>query len=303
VLASLVFRRGRVSFPTLFLAGAILGLYEAYITKVIWSPTWGDVHPSLGGIAVVQTAILVLFWHPVMAFVLPVVVGENIYTRSTETLAALPSGLQSSLKTKRGALMACLALAFLCGGYHSTANSSSFIAGLSALLSIAGLIALGWAWNVLRAGREYAFRELLPTRRQTLVLAALLGSWYLLAGVLIRREAIPRSLEPHLIVWAMYAILFTLLHYSLKRSAERVGDGTDASDVPSYLRRHADKIGFAFLLAFTFTSAIFVPAKPIAWIVAFSTLFVGCGFGATVIVRSIMATLQEQRVRDNLARS
>src|SRR5689334_7015492 len=41
VLASLIFRKHRVSWHILFLAGAIFGMYEAYVTKVLWNPTWG----------------------------------------------------------------------------------------------------------------------------------------------------------------------------------------------------------------------------------------------------------------------
>jgi hypothetical protein len=28
----------------LFLAGALLGMCEAYVTKVLWKPTWGDAN-------------------------------------------------------------------------------------------------------------------------------------------------------------------------------------------------------------------------------------------------------------------
>jgi hypothetical protein len=40
VLAPLVFRRRMVRLTSLWLAGAIFGLYEAYVTKVLWHPGW-----------------------------------------------------------------------------------------------------------------------------------------------------------------------------------------------------------------------------------------------------------------------
>ncbi|MGD0707788.1 MAG: hypothetical protein ABSA51_04985 [Anaerolineaceae bacterium] len=43
VLGTLVIRRGKVvSLQALYFAGGIFGLYEAYITKVLWSPPWNS---------------------------------------------------------------------------------------------------------------------------------------------------------------------------------------------------------------------------------------------------------------------
>jgi hypothetical protein len=42
VLCSLIFGQKRASIPLLYLAGMLVGLYEAYMTKVLWLPTWGQ---------------------------------------------------------------------------------------------------------------------------------------------------------------------------------------------------------------------------------------------------------------------
>jgi len=42
VLARLAFRRGWPTLTALWLAGVLFGLYELSITKVLWSPPWGD---------------------------------------------------------------------------------------------------------------------------------------------------------------------------------------------------------------------------------------------------------------------
>ncbi|MCL5270473.1 MAG: hypothetical protein M1457_07980 [bacterium] len=68
--ATIVYRWGRPTFFTLFFAGALFGLYEAYITKVLWNPTWtGDYH-HLAGLVVEPTLMMTLFWHNWMAFIL-----------------------------------------------------------------------------------------------------------------------------------------------------------------------------------------------------------------------------------------
>jgi hypothetical protein len=42
VLAPLAFRRGAVRLTSLWLLGAIFGLYEVYVTKILWHPTWSQ---------------------------------------------------------------------------------------------------------------------------------------------------------------------------------------------------------------------------------------------------------------------
>ncbi len=39
----LVMRASRVTWPVVYLPGVLFGLYEAYITKVLWDPTWSKV--------------------------------------------------------------------------------------------------------------------------------------------------------------------------------------------------------------------------------------------------------------------
>ena len=84
VLSTLVLKRGRASFASLFFAGNLFGLYEAYITKALWNPPW---HTALGGrvggVGVLEAMILVLFWHAIMSFLVPLVAAERFLTSST----------------------------------------------------------------------------------------------------------------------------------------------------------------------------------------------------------------------------
>ena len=41
LLSSLVYRAGKPRFASLVFAGMLFGLYEAYLTKVLWAPPWG----------------------------------------------------------------------------------------------------------------------------------------------------------------------------------------------------------------------------------------------------------------------
>ncbi|MFO7944382.1 MAG: hypothetical protein R6U51_08825 [Anaerolineales bacterium] len=50
VLAHLVYRSPQPHFPSLIFAGMLFGLYEAYLTKVLWDPPWGEAL-IIGGVA------------------------------------------------------------------------------------------------------------------------------------------------------------------------------------------------------------------------------------------------------------
>ena len=56
LLASLVYRAEKPRFSSLVYAGMLFGLYEAYLTKVLWAPPWGDPI-IIAGFAPVETLV------------------------------------------------------------------------------------------------------------------------------------------------------------------------------------------------------------------------------------------------------
>ncbi len=67
----------RTSFWSLYLWGVLYGLYESWITKVIWSGYSGDGKFALGHIGpygLVELSMVFLF-HPLMSFVIPLSVA------------------------------------------------------------------------------------------------------------------------------------------------------------------------------------------------------------------------------------
>lgn len=279
VLGWLIFRPKRLNLHILFLAGALLGMYEAYVTKVLWKPTWGDATLTFGGVYVVQTAILVLFYHPLMAFVLPLVIAESLFTTSRESLQCLPARVQRWLRG-RTALVASLFAAY-CGLFHSLNAPSTLVALASSLSSGAVFWALVWYWRRTGCDRGYTLRHLLPTNRQAAWLGGLLLFGYLWQGVLLRPEAMPRTLLPHLTVWAMYLVLGGLLYLQLRR-APALSPGEVVAEPPCSLQRTAGM----FWLVFPLTSALATQAKPIAGVVVLLSMLAGVGAGAWLVLRS-----------------
>jgi len=75
---NIALRCRKLDFTSLYLLGILFGLYESWITKVIWagyfgqSPGWG----TIAGFAIAELLVIVFFWHPIMSFIVPIFVFE-----------------------------------------------------------------------------------------------------------------------------------------------------------------------------------------------------------------------------------
>lgn len=83
VLVQVALFTGRTSWPALYLFGVIFGLYEAWITKVVWAGyqdsdgfAFGALGPYFG---LHETIGLVLFYHAVISFLLPLAVLSRLF--------------------------------------------------------------------------------------------------------------------------------------------------------------------------------------------------------------------------------
>jgi hypothetical protein len=195
VLAGVVYRAERVDYPALYLAGVLLGLYESYVTKVVWAPIGDRPFVEVGGVYVGETLGLVLFWHPLLAFVLPVTVVEAVATASRRSLVP-------PLANHRHSRAVVLALV----GYVALFQGSlggpvrSLGGNLVALASLLAALAL-WRRS---GGHRYTMRALLPRGRTLGVLAATLCGVYVVLGSLIRPRELPTSPWPHLPIVGLY---------------------------------------------------------------------------------------------------
>ena len=73
---TLAVRTGRTSLGSLYLWGVLFGLYESWITKVIWYGYSGDGKFVMGHIGPygLSEISMAFFFHPVAAFILPLAV-------------------------------------------------------------------------------------------------------------------------------------------------------------------------------------------------------------------------------------
>ncbi len=217
-LAGVVFRFGRPRFWPLYAAGMLYGMYEAYVTKVVWI-SFRPEGPmfSVGGIALFETIILAFFLHPLLAFVVPLLFTEMLLTNSNEVFQGLPRWSRESIRAHpmvwAGSLMAMF-------GLMQFVNSSST---LSSLLSGAGngaVIGLVVLWWRRSGGTAYGLRELLPGPKGLKIFGAVLAVWYLFWGFAIKPKSIPPILHGQLTVWIIYAALLAIFYWCLLRSRQ-----------------------------------------------------------------------------------
>lgn len=288
VLAPLVIRSNtRPSFSTLLLAGAIFGLYEAYITKVLWVPPWNPEAWRIGGIAVLEAMVLVLFWHPFMAFILPLLVGSRLLG-DQDTLAlpvtgwrwlhlgkakaveipepgdrmappSTPANLPRRHRWRGLWLAAPGALLGIVHGATVGNIGTSLLSTVSSSLLIAGLVLL---WQGFGLKRDRSLAELLPNRRQWRMLAFLLLAGYLALGLVLRREALP-GLPGQLTLWLLYLLFGVLLWRSARADNRRAPPLPEPSCASIEISRSGLRGWLWFSLGFVAVSAL--SAVLLAW--------------------------------------
>lgn len=294
VLGRVALARDRPRFSTLFFAGVLFGLYEAYMTKQLWNPDWSANPVRLDGVAVIETIILVLWWHPLMAFIMPLLVAETVLCRSRHVARALPRRLQRVLFGKRGTAVLFI-LAALAGLLVSSAHTLRPTTGhvlVSAAASAAVMLALVGLWRRATRGVRMTLPELLPTTREMVLLCVCLGIQYVGLGIVVRPEALP-GLGPQASVWLLYAGAAAGLWLSLRRP--RAPSIIELRDPPASAEAAAGRPErFSWALAFGLAGVLVVTATlsrlllgPGTWVFIIANLVVGAPGGVAILVLCI----------------
>ncbi len=216
VLSAIIVRYGRFNIYTLFFAGMLFGLYEAYITKVLWTG-WGHVLDPTGTIAWAETAVLVLFFHPWFAFIIPLAIAELTMTGSRKIIDSLPGPLGRWLNEHPMRMIVVLSL--FVGATQVATASSMIMAILSIFMDVALLIVVVLVFRN-RYGPGGSIEHYLPEKKELPMLIALLVLLYVVLGLAILPQNIP-DIERQAIIWAIYAAVIPLFIFSLWRSKRK----------------------------------------------------------------------------------
>ncbi|MHA1637695.1 MAG: hypothetical protein ACTSUO_02925 [Candidatus Thorarchaeota archaeon] len=217
-LLNLAMRYKRTSLAQLYLWGVIFGLYEGWITKVLWAGYMGDAGPAFGsilGFAIAEFMVIALFWHAIFSFIVPILIFEIIIISSRETSANMEllsnhhKYLVSNRRNKIGLL-----LVFITGSFF-------VLMGLEANVAAIGIAAIGnmmiiWIFLWLSTRSKETELSLSSIRLGKRGLAVTATYLILLNGILffiLLPERIP-PIETLLLTIGFYAIVLLLLYLS-----------------------------------------------------------------------------------------
>ena len=249
VLLSIIFKYGKPFFYTLYPAGAIYGLYEAYITKVLWKPTWGPPIISIGGIAVIETMVLVFWWHPFMSFIIPSISAENLLIGSNYILSNSFKRFIYILEGRSERYAVIMLFAVLCGCFQGSVSPSPLSSLLSGLSTTSLITLTVYLWSKTLEGNKYSFESLLPSKTCLMMFTSALIFLYLFLGFELRPEALP-NISSHIIIWFLYGFLILLLYRGLKKSRAKQRPSLDSLSIFSL------KTWIAYSIVFTSSSTL-----------------------------------------------
>ena len=254
LLAHIAVRTRRTSWSALYLFGILFGLYETWITKVVWNGYPGDDGFAMGGFGqwfgVHETLGLVLFYHPVTAFLLPLAVTSRLFPAFGN---AFPAPDWVFGKTK-AALLRRLGLLLIWGiltGHNLMQPDVLVLTWLPMLV----ILWLGYIFlkNKGATSAESPLAEIVARPvlgRWELIFASV---WLVLMYLVTYVHLLPEMLPPphiQLITLGFYPLLFLLLH----RTPPMTFDGYEA--IPHPARLPAKWLVFVFLLGLLVTALI-----------------------------------------------
>ena len=289
--ANLALTYKRMSLTALYLWGVLFGLYESWITKVVWAGYAGSTpaHGTILGFAVIEFPLIVFFWHPVFSFIMPVLTFEVLSGEKH----ILPGHLSVLTKNKRNwalvLLIALISAVFLSFNAHGNVVASD--------LSVIGSIALiaGLYWIASKKYREqFSIESLRLGKKGMAVLVIYLSLLYVGAFIFILPQRIPPPLTL-LLTLGLYAVIGILLY--LKKPdghASAAGQRENAFKVKDLA------LLFIILLALTTLVSLTVSVDYIFVMVLYLSMYVAA---FVLMAMAVLRIIKERRAKDPVPES
>jgi hypothetical protein len=188
----------------LYFFGMMFGLYEALITKVLWFGYPNSSGPAVGyffGIAWSEFLTLVLFYHPIMSFVVPVFVYELL---SGDVLPGHERFLQKNWKT----FLLVILLIVMGAIFQSNGAKYDVIRSVG---SMGGSILIILGLHVLSKGKT--LQSLALGKKALTVVLLYLIVLYSITTMIIFPGRLPRTIFPYLMVFLWYLVALGLLWF------------------------------------------------------------------------------------------
>ena len=208
-LWSVAKKKKKTAWYQLYFLGVMFALYEAWITKVLWigyPSNGGFVFGEVAGVGIGEYVALVLWWHPVMSFIVPIALYQLI---SGKVLPEFQSLLQYGKKKWR----LILALVVGCGPIVATSHGFFAPAAWFTILGTFLMVAL------LRKRQLVDIRALAVSRMGFWAYGILLTLLYLVTYPKLVPEGIPQTVEPIVVILLTYVVAVYLFARSQKATS------------------------------------------------------------------------------------
>lgn len=154
LLLNLAMKYERTSLTQLYLWGVIFGLYEGWMTKVIWAGYMGSV-PTFGtvlGFAVGEFFVLGLFWHALFSFIIPILVFQIIVQATNKGEAGAIHTSHLGVISRRRRNYVLLGIIIVAGSLFMMMGlgADSFSIVVAGITNLAYIVLLSWfvtSWN------------------------------------------------------------------------------------------------------------------------------------------------------------
>lgn len=258
LLAYLISWRGNPRLYIIYTAGMVFGLYEAYITKMLFHHAWDSPQLEWLGVSWFAFPLLVFWYHPIFAFIVPLFLMELVVAGRRPGYWFIPESLYARIaKNPRKWL---IGLGCFMGCYHGL-TSKPLDHMLGSLYD--GLVIFAVIYAARSELSKHKEATILRLSNKAAALCCVgLAAIFLTTGFTLRTEALP-SWQGHATVIVFYAVyLSTIIFYIRQNEAQQ--------DITEHDQPVAGIGDFAYAIsAWFFVSLVFFVSTPIVGMLAF----------------------------------
>jgi hypothetical protein len=275
--ASLTMRKDRqVNFASLIFSGCLFGLYEAYITKVLWNPPWNEHTITVLQISLFTFLVLVFFYHTWMSFIFPLLLVEYFVFPDRRIFHCLPEKLRILLSNRLVLIVLLVFFGIANGvGESSLAGTILSVLGTSVVMLLFVLLA-----RRLFSGNQGSLVDYLPRGKALVVIGFLLVGIYAIHLFTNRPEAFP-GMVGHIMIGLFYLSFGFLLTLSKQYKSSK--SNPELTDIPKLRKNWILYTGLYFTAAVLTTA--FLKGLQIATV--FILWGIGIPFGLYMFAKAL----------------
>ncbi len=293
ILLNLAYRFNRTTLPQLYLWGVIFGLYESWMTKVIWGG-YMDSTPQFGtvlGFAIGEFMIIALFWHAIFSFIVPILIYEILVldSVSNEPTRIIPSHYSFLRKTSGN--RAWMLFVFVVGAGFLSMSFTLEITGVLISLGLSFIMVAGFHQIINAKGVHISIQSLILSKKSLSIVTVLLLLLYIFLLVIVLPERIP-GLLTLLLTIGFYGFIIMLIWISpvdYIKPSPSILPGEALSFRTVY-------IGFIISLLLSVIFGIFIEIS----LLIFTLVYLGMMIGGPILLILTIIWIIRRRIAENV---